>query len=298
MNLHQIECVLAVAKYNSFSLAADSCYISQSSLSQQIANLEKELGVSLFNRTTRSIQITEAGKDFVAYGNTIIRNINTMKEKMFSYSNLLCGTINIGAINSVEKVHFSDLIADFYSKFPNLSVNIIRGDSLSLIDSLEKQEIDVAFLTMPVNARYGDICFEEIGTDEYFLVVPDAHPLADRKYAQLQDFKEDRFIIHQPSQAVSNICLHACRDAGFSPKIACRISATPIALNLIAKNIGIGIFASEELHSYHVKGIRALPLKKPLQKVIAMATLQKHELSPLTAEFISFARDYIKSEQK
>lgn len=290
MNLHQIECVLAVAKYKSFSLAADSCYVSQSSLSQQISNLEKELGVSLFVRTTRHIQITEAGKTFVEYGNTILYNVNSIKESMFSYSNLLCGTINIGAITSLEKIHFSDLIADFYATYPKLSVNIARGESYSLLDALEKQSIDVAFLTMPVTSHYADIHFEIIGTDEYFLVVPEQHPLSKRKYACLQDFKNDRFIIHQPSQSVSSIFLHACNEAGFSPDIACRISASSIALNLIAKNIGIGIFASEELNYYRIKGIRAIPLKPPIKKTIVMATLQKRGYSPLTSEFLSFVR--------
>ena len=290
MNIHQIECVLAVARYKNFSLAADACYISQSSLSQQIANLEKELGVCLFNRTTRQIQITEAGETFVEYGANVLRNVDAIKQTMFSYSNLYCGTINIGAITSLEKIQFSALVADFYSNYPNLSVNISRGESIVLLESLQRQIIDVAFLTRPDNKRYTDIHFECIGTDEYVLVIPANHRFAQKECARLSDFKDDRFVIHQPSQSVSGIFLHACNEAGFTPNIACRISASPIALHLIAKGIGVGLFASEELDFYHVDGICALPLEKPIKKEIVMATSQKYPPSPLTSEFLNFVR--------
>ena len=101
MNLLQLKYVLAVEKYRNFSVAADSCYLSQSSLSQQITNLEKELGVRLFNRTTRTILITEAGKEFITQAKAILHSVDILEQTMHSYSGLLRGTINVGAISSL-----------------------------------------------------------------------------------------------------------------------------------------------------------------------------------------------------
>lgn len=288
MNFHQMECVLAVARYKSFSIAAESCYLSQSSLSQQISNLEKELGTRLFNRSTRNIQITEAGKAFVELATGILHDCNLLQQKMFSYSNMLCGTINIGAITSLEKLHFSDLIAEFYSDYPNLTVNVLRGDSIYLLESLEKSNIDVAFLTRPTIQGYPNLDFQTVGCDEYVLVVPEKHPLSHKKVVDLAQFKNDRFILHQPSQSISGICLQACKEAGFEPNIACQVGASSISLNLIRRGLGVGLFASEEFGYYRINGIRALKLKNPIKKEIVMVLSRKYEPSPLTDAFVEF----------
>lgn len=207
MNFHQMECVLAVARYKSFSIAAESCYLSQSSLSQQISNLEKELGTRLFNRSTRNIQITEAGKAFVELATGILHDCNLLQQKMFSYSNMLCGTINIGAITSLEKLHFSDLIAEFYSDYPNLTVNVLRGDSIYLLESLEKSNIDVAFLTRPTIQGYPNLDFQTVGCDEYVLVVPENHPLSHKRWSILRNLKMiGSFFISQASLSVGFAC--------------------------------------------------------------------------------------------
>ena len=127
MDISQMEYVLAVAKYRNFSQAAESCYISQSSLSQHIAGLEKELGIRLFSRTTRTIQITEAGEAFVKMASDILRDTQRLKETMFSYSDCQRGTLNIGSITALETIHFNRLISDFYSIYPQLTLNIYTG---------------------------------------------------------------------------------------------------------------------------------------------------------------------------
>lgn len=288
MNLQQMQYVLAVAKYHSFSLAAESCYISQSSLSQQISNLERELGVRLFRRTTRNIQITEEGETFLEAAGAILHNVDALEQKMLAYSGLLCGTINIGVITALERIHFSDLAADFYSRFPNLTLNIYQDKSISLLRSLDKREIDIAFVTLPNSGSYPNIRFEEIGRDEYLLVVPDNHPLAGRHTVDLADFAGDRFIFHHPTQAISELCMQACLDAGFTPNIVCRSGASSISLNLIRAGIGIGFFPSEDLAYYHIPGITQLRLSKPFYKKIVMATSMKSEQTRLVSTFIDF----------
>lgn len=141
--------------------------------------------------------------------------------------------------------------------------------------------------------RNPSILFETIGFDEYYLVVPESHPLAQRTIVRLDEFRNDRFILHQPGQAVSAICMKACNDAGFSPNIACRISATSTALNIIKNNVGIGLFASEELDLYQVDGIKKLRLETPIQKEIVMAVSNKYKPSLITEAFMSFLHQFI-----
>lgn len=293
MNLLQLKYVLAVEKYRNFSVAADSCYLSQSSLSQQITNLEKELGVRLFKRTTRTILVTEAGKEFISQAKAILHNVDILEQTMHSYSGLLRGTINVGAISSLEKIKFSSLITSFYEENPNLTVNISRGNSLVLLDQLEKQNIDIAFLTRPATGTYPKIQFEKIGEDEYLLAVPETHPLAQRDVVNLAELRDENFIIHEPSQAVSGLCIQACQTAGFEPNIVCRIDAAMVSMNLVRSGMGLAFFSSEEIDFYHTYGLKALRLATPIRKEIVMATSSKHPPSRLTSVFIEFVRNHI-----
>lgn len=293
MNLNQLQYVLNVAKYRSFSAAAENLYISQSTLSQQIMNLENELNIKLFLRTTRDVQITEAGRAFVAKAADILRSLEALKQTMSDYAGLLKGTINIGAINALEAIHFSQIITDFYSAFPQLTVNIIGNSSYPLLEALENQSIDVAFLTRPVRGTYPALKFTSLGTDDYCLLASKNHPLAGRKTVSLQELKEDRFILHQPTQAVSDICLAACEEAGFEPHIICRNNAAPIAANLVRAGLGVGFFSMEESEQYLDDGLVRLILKKPVRKEIVMVQSGLHEPSRLTSVFTQFVTEWL-----
>ena len=291
MDLQQMEYVLAVAKYRNFTLAAESCFISQSSLSLQISKLEKELGVRLFDRTTRSIRITEAGQAFVQQATEILQGSDRLRQTMSDYSGLLRGTINIGAITALEKIGFSDLIADFYARYPGLTLNITHEKSVTLLEALERHEIDLAFLAQPPSGSFPNIRFSHMGTDEYVLLVPDSHPLAGRDTVGLSLLKDERFILHHPDQTAGSVLINACKDAGFTPNVVCRIDTSSIALSLIRTGIGIGILPREELDYFHIDGLCRLQLSRPLEKRIVMATLNTMPLSQPVDAFIRFATD-------
>lgn len=293
MDLQQMEYVLAVAKYRNFTLAAESCFISQSSLSLQISKLEKELGIRLFDRTTRSLRITQAGQAFVQQATEIVQASERLRQTMSDYSGLLRGTINIGAITALEKIGFSDLIADFYARYPGLTLNITHEKSVTLLQALERREIDLAFLAQPPSGSFPNIRFSHMGTDDYVLLVPDSHPLAEQGAVELSQLKDERFILHHPDQTAGSVFINACKEAGFTPDVVCRIDASSLALSLIRTGIGIGILPQEELEYFHTGGLCRLQLSQPLKKRIVMATLNTTPLSQPVDTFIRFALDRI-----
>ena len=296
MNLNQLQYVLQVAKTRNFSQAAEELFISQSTLSQQIMNLENELGVKLFVRTTRDVRITEAGRVFLQEASGILRNVEGLKQTMSDYAGLLKGTINIGAINALETIHFSQIITDFYSAFPQLTVNIVGGSSYPLLEALKNHSIDIAFLTRPVKGSYPSLNFTSVGTDDYCLLVAKDHPLAGKKTVSLQELKDDRFILHQPTQAVSDICLAACEEAGFTPAIVCRNSAAPISANLVRAGLGVGFFTMEESEGFLGPDLVRLSLKKPIRKEIVMVTSKTQEPSRLVSVFINFVQNWLAAQ--
>ena len=118
MEIHQIKYALEVAYTRSFSLAAEKCYVGQSTLSQQVSKLEKELHVKLFSRNTRSVSLTEAGTEFVQRASIIIRELEQLEQSMQGYSGLLKGTLSLGAITSLGSIDFSNMITIFSPCIP------------------------------------------------------------------------------------------------------------------------------------------------------------------------------------
>ena len=292
MDIYQMKYVSALAKHRNFTLAAESCFISQSSLSQQISKLEKELGVKLFDRTTRTIRITEAGQTFVDMSESILRDVDRLEQTMSTYAGFLRGTINIGAITALEKIGFSELVSEFYACYPNLTLNIYQGKSLSLLESLEKRNIDIAFVTQPWEHTNPQIDFRPIGKDEYSLIISDKHPLAQREVVDLIELKDEDFILQHPDQSVSGLCMQACAEAGFTPRVISRIESVSIAMNLARQGLGIVFLPSEVPEQYSMNGLRRLHLKKPIEKRIVMATRAKETPSHLVSAFIEFAQKH------
>lgn len=292
MDIYQMKYVLALAKHRNFTLAAESCFISQSSLSQQISKLEKELGVRLFDRTTRTIRITEAGAAFVESAEGILRDVDSLEQSMSTYAGFLRGTINIGAITALEKIGFSELVTDFYAKYPNLTLNIYQGKSLSLLESLEKRNIDIAFVTQPREHNHPQIDFCPIGKDEYTLIICDKHPLASREMVDILELKDEDFILQHPDQSVSGLCIQACNEAGFTPRIISRIESVSIAMNLARQGLGVVFLPAEVPEQYPMNGLRQVRLKKPIEKRIVMATRAKEKPTHLVSAFIEFAKGH------
>lgn len=293
MDVHQMQYVLAVAQCRSFTIAAENCYVSQSTLSQQISNLERELGVSLFKRTTRNIQVTEAGEAFIRMATQILRDMDLLKQTMAGYAGFVRGTISIGAITALEQIGFSDMIADFYATYPNLTLHIDRGPSLALLESLEKKVVDVAFLTLPPDVDKNGLNFKLLGEDEYALVIPEKHPLAGRESVELSELKDERFILHNPEQAVSRLCIQACMDAGFVPNVTCRIESSEIILNLVRTGLGVAFLPAEELEHFRMDGVHRLRLVDPIKKQIVMTTRVKGMPSHLVDVFVRFVEEWM-----
>ena len=292
MEIHQLRYVLAVANTSSFSLAAEKCFVSQSTLSQQISKLEKELQVKLFVRNTRSVTLTEAGAEFIQQAAEIVLALDKLEQSMLGYNGLLKGTLNLGAITSLEKIDFSNMIAIFFALHPNLHLNIMHGGSYELIEALRARTIDLAFCSLAHPEQYPDISFESLGQDEYHLIVSSHHPFAKTGIIDLAQAKEERFIFHHEDQSISDICMSACLSAGFTPNIICRNRNSTLTFHLVRAGLGIAFLPAEEIPSYGIDGVAQIRLVTPIQKNIVFGYLNNLRPSNLVKTSIQFFRDW------
>lgn len=291
MDLYTMRYVLAVAEHENFSLAAQACHVGQPALSQQISKLEKELGVALFYRNSRGATLTEAGREFVHRAQEIIQRSEALESEMSFYAGLRRGTLNLGIITSLQCIDFGGLLSAFCGSYPDISVNIVQGGTHNLLQQLVERKIDAAFLNRPPSGLPGSVEFAKLGEDTYHLAVPDNHPLAKRDRVSLAELKDEHFIFHQTGQVASELCLRACREAGFEPNIVCRSGSPTTGLYMVQGGLGIALFPSEEFQARTLDGVVELQLEETIRKEVGVAW-RKDAASSLVDATVQFAREW------
>lgn len=289
MEIHQLKYVVEVAKQKNFSRAADEICVAQSSLSQQINKLEEELGVKLFERTTRSVNLTDAGTEFLIYARQILADIEMAQQSMEAHVGLSKGTINIGAISTADSIGFVSLVTAFHKMHPGLYLSIVTHGSYKLTELLRTSEIDVAILTPPVNGETEEIEFYPLAdNDEFALVTPSNHPLAKRELISLNELADETFIFPNPEQSIYKIYFEACRKAGFVPRIVCQSSHCATNLSLVSAGMGIGFFPLDWVNTNIQKGISIIKLANPIKKHMAMALRKRSYYPPPVLAFCNY----------
>jgi len=291
MELYTMRYVLAVAEHENFSLAAQACHVGQPALSQQIAKLERELGVALFTRNSRGAALTQAGEAFVRRAREILQLSEALESEMALHAGLRRGTLNLGLITSLQCIDFGALLSAFCASYPEISANIVQSGTHDLVRQLGERKIDLAFLNRPLSGLPGGLEFLKLGEDEYHLAVPDDHPLAKRERVSLTELKEERFIFHQAGQVAAELCLKACREAGFEPNIVCRSASPTTGMYMVQGGLGVALLPSEEFCSRTIEGVVELKLEEDIRKEVGVAW-RKDASSPLVEEAVRFAVEW------
>lgn len=291
MELFNIRYVLAVAEHESFSLAAQSCHVSQSALSQQISRLEKELGVLLFARSSRGASLTEAGRVFVHRAQEIVQRSDALQAEMSLYAGLRRGTLNLGIITSLQCIDFGGLLSAFCGSYPEISVNIVQEGTYRLLEWLLERKIDAAFLNRPTVGIPAGLEFVKLGEDVYSLAVSTLHPLADREQVSLKELSGEHFIFHQGGQVAAELCLAACQKAGFQPNIVCRSANPTTSLYMVRGGLGVALLPSEEFSVRPLSGVVELKVKERIVKEVGVVW-RKDLASPLVDTAVQFAKKW------
>lgn len=284
MELHQLQYVLEIAKRKNFTRAAEEICLSQPSLSQQVTKLETELGVKLFERTTRNVSLTSAGQSFVAQAKDILSAIEQLQFSMQEFAGVLKGKFIIGIIPVVGKLKLSGLITSFQKAHPGLDIQVVEGGSCELFEQLCLSKIDVALLTPPVDQDTSMLDFYPLIHDESVLCVHSSHPFFAKKIIDLAEAKDEKFIVPNNKTGAYSIILEACRNAGFYPREICECSQVETVKDLIKDRVGIAFFSSRIAATITDPEIGTVRLMNPPDKPTVLSILKRpHQLPAVTA---------------
>ena len=151
MNIQQFQYVATVAELRHFEQAAEKCCIAQSTLSTMIGRFEEEIGIKIFDRKTKPISITKEGHVLVEQLKLILKEVDTLHQQVQSLKGELSGSLSIGIIPTVAPYILPEFLNDFAKKFPDISFTVSEMTTHSIIESLQRRELDVGILATPVN---------------------------------------------------------------------------------------------------------------------------------------------------
>jgi LysR family hydrogen peroxide-inducible transcriptional activator len=238
MELYQLRYMAAVAEAGSFTRAAERLSVTQPTLSQQIINLEKELGHKLFHRLARKAVLTEAGIIFLERVRRILFEADNAAKELQD-DPALERRIHIGAIPTVAPYLLPPLIALCRDRYPNLQISIREDFRPQLVRGVLEGELDLAITAQPVLNR--QVAVEPLLTEPLLLVVGRDHPLARRKSVISADLAQETFVILGSSSSLAEQVRNFCGDHKIEPRVGFRCAQVATVKSLVAIGAGISI---------------------------------------------------------
>ncbi|GAB2876168.1 LysR family transcriptional regulator [Streptomyces deserti] len=244
VDLQQMRYVVAVAETRNFTRAAEHCSVVQSSLSHRIAGLERELGVKLFARSSRRVELTSAGAAFVARARECLAAADRAVADAAAATGVVRGRLAVGVIVTTAAVDVPELLQRYRAQHPEVRVVLRSGRSDELAAAIRGGDLDIAFLGLPEGERPSGVETVVLDHDEHVLVVPAGHRLAGASRVTLPEIAEETFVDFMagtPARAQSD---QAFAAAGLVRDVAYEAGVVELITRLVVRGLGIALLPS------------------------------------------------------
>jgi len=279
-DLRRLRAFHAVARNNSFSAAARELGYTQSVVSHHVATLERELGLTLVNRGTRPVTVTDAGKRLLHHTEAALGHITAAEDELQAVAGLQSGSLRVGAFLSASNSFVPNAVARFEAAHPDVHVRLEHVEEPEELRRVRSGDLDLAVVFRVreelENARpRRDEGFDEVylADDPYRVVLPPTHRLARRRALRLADLRAERFTAppgggFQPYRALLE---RLCADAGFEPDVAHEVHDVTVARAFVAAGLGVAVLPELALPPRHDDvAVRPVRDNQPFRSIHAM----------------------------
>jgi DNA-binding transcriptional LysR family regulator len=300
MDLLQLKYFQTVARLEHMTQAAKALSIAQPSLSQTIAHLEDELGVPLFERQGRHIQLNAFGRALLRHVERLFGELDEARQELADLAGAEQSQIALSVI--VPQI-LPELLGAFRGLHPQISFRLFQQHTLQAAQQqLERGEVDLCITSPPLEqegiAWQEEMSWVPLLSDEMYLVLPLDHPLAGRESIQLSDVAHDPFISLKPGDSLRELTDRFCRQAGFTPRVVFEGDELETIRGLVSAGMGMTLISHLMVRSTpHLTTlpIKVLSIAEPrCQRLIGLAWRKTHYLSQAAQQFRAFVIQYFK----
>jgi DNA-binding transcriptional LysR family regulator len=285
MELRHLRYFVTLAEELHFGKAAEKLHIAQPPLSQQIRQLEQELGFELFHRTKRSVQLTEAGQVFLGEVQQIFKQLQQaiqtgQQTNRGEIGQLVVGFVSTAAYNILPKI-----LKDFRSLVAGVSLELHELTTDQQLEWLREGRMDVGFIRPPVEDN--TFSWETIFQESLIVALPETHRLANQCDVSLRSLANEPFILFPRKLApgLYDLIISLCQQAGFSPSVAQEAIQMQTIVSLVAGEMGVAI-APESLQNLQRTGVVYKNIQEATPKAAIAMIWRKNEKSPIVQRFL------------
>ena len=290
MELRHLKYFVAVAEWKGFSHAARRLYVSQSAISEQISDLEREIGVQLLIRSSRQVTLTDAGKVFLEEAKKVLSAADHAIESAQRSMKGQLGNLRIGFFTNGIGVFFFSLIREFRASHPDVKLSLVEMSARLQMEALVNNEIDIAF-TRELDPQFASVLSSELLFKEPLVaVLPRDHPLAGG-LVKLSDLASEQFVLIERDAwpTVFDSIITLCSSAGFSPRIANTAARWPAVLALVEAGEGVGLVTAG-VERFRFSGVSFCPVTPTTPIGVALAW-RMEEKSSIVKAFLALVSD-------
>ncbi|GAA3263547.1 LysR family transcriptional regulator [Nonomuraea helvata] len=287
MELRQLRYLVATAEEASFTRAAARVHVAQPAISQQIAQLERELGQQLLDRSDRRIRLTPAGAAFLPYAQAALDAAAAGRDAVDSLRGVLAGKLAIGAVQSPPEPLIG-LLGDFQRRHPRVDITLRIGHPKDLAADVASGTVDAAFIGITGQQLPAVLATRDLYTEPLVVAVADDHPIARHADTTLNALRDEPIVTLTHGSGLRNLLDTACVRAGFTPHIRAETDDVTLLADLVHHGLGIALLPSS-VAERSTRQLTTVALRSPaLQRRIVLAW-HRHRSTEPGRTFLEFA---------
>ena len=296
MDIQDLRYFMAVVRYKNFSQAAEKLFVTQPVLTRCVQKLEKELGVPLILRSTKSFALTDAGKALAEQGHILLHQHTDLYRKIQDISDGEQGEICLSAPGVLLDIYFPKLVTQFRKENPGLRIMIRECGSRSVVEDVLNGEADIGLGMLPLEES-DQMQVYPVSSNQVHVVVRKGHPLADMEKVPIVMLKDADIITLGRANMLYFRFLEMCRDNGFTPTVGIQSMMSQFLLDVIADSDSVGILPAPMLQQFPKENLVSVPLEPELPWEVAMIVKKDRYVSRAAKRFLAFAQDFWKERE-
>ena len=234
---------MAIAEEQSFTRAAQRCFVVQSALSRQIKSLESELGVRLFARTSRKVEVTPAGEAFVKQARLCLQAAERAKASAAAAHGQIRGSLTIGVIPTVTAVDIAAVLGAFRRSYPEVGVQVRTGGSDEFLRRIAAGELDVGVLGLAEGVTPRGVQTRELSQERLVAVLSEGHRLAGRRRLRLKDLADKPFVDFPEGSSGREQSDLAFERARLRREVSLEVNTADLLTGLVRQGLGVALVA-------------------------------------------------------
>ncbi|MBC8220915.1 MAG: DNA-binding transcriptional regulator OxyR [Proteobacteria bacterium] len=264
MNLRDLEYLVAVGELKHFRKAAEKCFVSQPTLSGQLKKLESYLGGQLIERTTRKVFLTPIGEEIVKIARTILADVASIENMVATYSDPMCGTINIGLIPTIAPYLLPLIVQPINEAYPQIEIILHEVQTDVMLEKLSEGTLDAGILAVPIEMKGLDEI--TLYTEPFYVAANNQHMFASKLSIKIEDLRDETLLLLEEGHCLRGQVMDVCSQTMTKERKDFQGTSLETIRHMVSTGIGITLIPQTAIDYKNLiqnASIKYIPFKKP-----------------------------------